>query len=212
MSIQIILVNHDTHYTFPKDKFISYFPKSMITTILEHDPEVEEIKITHPDVIPEALDILHSLVNREGDVPDTINNPEMLMKSGKYLLIDFLLLVANSYWPEVSAKYYPLIWVKPDRIRRVYMEIIHDGMHKNNGILEYLNNFISPDSVKDLDIRLMRNGIINQNEHLVKYCLKRINPYTDCEDNEFIKKALEMMNYLMIDLLLEDGRIRHDDS
>lgn len=233
MSFCINLAKYEKKYTFPKDKFTSYFSRSMITQALEHDPDVEEININHNDVIPEAMDILHMFVNGDGDIPYNVKDPESVVKSGKYLLIDLLVIVAHPKWSDFSQKFYPLILVKPHRILHIYEHIIRVGDKLEfYPLIEYIFELIPSDSSSHEDLTILLRAIIKNDMVLVKHYLKRVDPSLSVSDdivlekskyisqeqwkkfksNHIIKLAIFHHNNDIIEMLLKDGRIKDDDG
>ena len=165
---------------FSKDVFRSYFPKSMITTILENDLEGEEILITHEDVIPEALEILDEFI-RGGYLLTPVKNSEMIIKSGRYLLIDLLKIVAQRGWCKFirSNNFHPLSLVNSQYIITHYRRIITQCISpKLYDLIEYIFDLIPFDtpSIPEHDSELLVKALSHPNLRMIHLLLRRVDP------------------------------------
>lgn len=109
-TINLSLHKETPSYVFDKSKFISFFPGSLINTILDVTGE-NIIDMTMPFVTPTVMDILQSIIDY-GSIPnfflDTpigfdLNIQSNLIKSGNYLNIDLLVMIGDEKWKDFVA-------------------------------------------------------------------------------------------------------------
>src|SRR5207237_9720652 len=121
-------------WDLPRDKILSVIPESLLAQALQTEPNVEEIKLEHPDVAPGALDIVAEIL--EGKEPH-YHQPN-LSSSAKYLNLPWLVYYESPLYDQVEhgASY------DTPKNRQLLLEAIQTGQNTLMGYL--LQNRVSP--------------------------------------------------------------------
>lgn len=172
-------------------RFISYFPESIISQAIQLDTSKAEtshaqfhpttnIDLSHPDVTMEALTYLHVFVEECGDLtPSHFENKDTnqkLLAAGRYLNVDLFSVLADPKFIHFYQHHYPLILVKPDRLRLTYdvlmtLCLTHDFV----ALAQYIGKRV-PSQLKDPDYLL--NAIVTKKREMVAVLLPRVDIMT----------------------------------
>lgn len=202
-------------WTFPKDKVLSMFPQSLISTTLDISHEVQ-IELNHPIMTIQVMNILDTIVNY-----NTLSkvNPELrsgLASAGDYLGIDLLALIADSRWDVVDTKYNLL---DPLCIKMYGKDLFHLALVNNYVLLvDYLIKLgVDPSSVflntdqpyiqashYDGITYASSKGYIDMVERLLK------DPRVDPTIHTGVLVALELWHLDVAARLLKDSRFTQD--
>lgn len=97
----IALPKYNKGYIFSRDKFLKYFPNSLISNILEQSSDTD-IELTQPFITPDIIDILWYISEKDYIPKISLNIRSELIKAGDYLNMDLLIVIADPKWDELS--------------------------------------------------------------------------------------------------------------
>lgn len=136
-SFTIILPHHTYAHTYPTDQFTDRFKGSMITAMLDLDPECKEIELTQDAVTPYCLQYLEHLL--EDTVPDIYTG-----NAGRYLLIEELDILSNPKYALFHSEH-PTINILTDASTK-YTEILSYAIrHEFDRLADYVWSLSSPE-------------------------------------------------------------------
>lgn len=205
----VTLVPYDQTWTFSKEKFTLFFPDSVLTPLLRDNDSVD---LTHSDVIPEALNIIHEFTNGQGDIT-TISNPSGISTSGNYLGIDLLNVITNRHFPDWNTQYHPLMLVQKHRLWEHYREFLTFSVGTGyESLARYvLTKFPVDNKTLPIDKEVFFYVIVHRSPSLVKLLLPRVDPMTVASDEpeKFVlmtedEKHDEVHDYLPSDIVFSD--------
>lgn len=176
----VTLVPYEQSWSFNREKFISFFPDSVLTPLLNNN---DVINLTHSDVVPEALDLLHEFTNGQGDIT-TILNPDKVTIAGHYLNIDLLTIIAHPGFPAFNDEYHPLMLVQTHRLWKHYRDFLIFAMsHRSEPLARYiLTHFPPSELTAPIDKYLFFQVIVKQSVMLARLLLPRVDPMTVASD------------------------------
>lgn len=95
MSFTIFLPIYNLNHIFNRTKFLSLFPDSLISNVLDLSSD-ETIEMTQPCLIPDIIQLLWDIIEH-GNYKSYIPSKDLL-KVGNYLNIDLLVILGSPQW------------------------------------------------------------------------------------------------------------------
>jgi len=93
----VSLPQHNTKYTFDRERFLSLFPGSLIGTTLEMCPSETDIELTQSCITQEIMTFLEQLCTTR-NIPTKIPHQVQLLEAGRYLLMDVFPVITAPQW------------------------------------------------------------------------------------------------------------------
>lgn len=103
-AIVVNLPLYNASWIFETERFLSYFPQSLIGTTVDLTGE-NEIDITQPFVTKDVMDVIWNIVEYDRILDFNTSITQNLMRSGDYLNIDMLIMIADPKWRNMTKKY-----------------------------------------------------------------------------------------------------------
>lgn len=92
------------------------FPDSLISVILEQDPETTTISLTQSFITPEILNTVAYIINNGATPPVLPENRQYLRKAGDYFNIDVLTLLGDPFYLQFHEQFPDVDLVKIQNI------------------------------------------------------------------------------------------------
>lgn len=230
----VTLPRYGQTWEFNRDQFITAFPDSIISNLLEYTSDTD-IEITQPFVTPMIMDLLSAfIVNRVIPFIDPDTRPN-LIRSGNYLNISVLLVLGDPNWPGLLEEH-PTINLANASIEDLY-HLLEFGIGKDDLLLiDYAINLGADPSVNNNEYiatasyegalpvvnrlledervdpsannnRALFNAVGSNNAPVLERLLKdsRVDPTVN--HNELLRHAVYFGYGGILDLLLKDSRV-----
>lgn len=155
--------------SFPREKFMTTFPYSMLTSALEHDPNVDTIRLEEKSVTPNILEFLRNILLYEA-VP-SVPRSEPLAEAGKYLGIDLLPVVDKFQYDDI--KYINLVNPKAITKQNYIRLMIYATTKDYPELFRYVLDRTNPSEYQDQDQKLLSIAVLKNNISFVRLFLRR---------------------------------------
>lgn len=171
----------------PITNLLKLFPGSFLSTVLEQDSKATEIELTMPFLTKEILTFLAEMINTQS-IPETLpSNLEDLKKSGDYLGIDILVLLADPLYASFHTQY-AMNLLDPTVVNTNYMTILtYTIQHGFTQFLQYILARTNPEDHEE-DTTLLGLSVIGNYPVAVRMFLSRgANPKSSSVSQGLIK-------------------------
>lgn len=148
MSITINLPAYDIQSTYDRNKFLKFFPDSMISAAFQ-DPEETHIDLTSKIMTPYVLEYLQTMLETVDAFPPPKTD---LTEAGRYLLISVLEIVSRPEYIKFQAKYPNINLLDSRSLQDNYSSILVYSLLYNYPLLRtYLWTIIDKDGQDNYD-------------------------------------------------------------
>lgn len=131
MTVRVILTSYQKSWDLSKDQILSLIPNSIISQALQEEPDVPEIILNHPDVTPEALNVIADIMKGYNPPHHSPN----LVSAARYLNVPSLLLYADPFYDLIEKPVVPGETYDTPKNQGLLERAIQTG---RNTMLEYL--------------------------------------------------------------------------
>ena len=106
--LRVNLTQYSRSWDLPRDKILGMISESILGQALDHEPNLENLDISHPDVKPAAMNVISNYLN--GDEP--FHHLHGLASTAKYLNLPLLLPYEDPMYDRVIS----IDWNSPDNL------------------------------------------------------------------------------------------------
>lgn len=175
-------------YTFDRSRLVRLFPESLMARALDLDPSAPGFDITSPDVTPNILSLIETMV-RTGRIPPFNINLDELYRAYRYFGIDILRVLADYHYEDFLTRFdINLLDITLLNDPLYYYNLLWYSLRNNfTTLVEYIFDRTNPEPFRYMDERFLLVAIMLDEAEIISLYNRRGIPITSAKlDAEYM--------------------------